>query len=83
MLMLSRRLQVLLDDARFDRLEREAARRKVAVAVLVREAIDAAYPIDDAARRAAAARVLDADHMPVPDPAELRHELEALRGRRG
>jgi hypothetical protein len=33
--------------------------------------------IDDAAQR-----LLDAPDMPVPEPAELRMEIEALRGRR-
>ena len=83
MLMLTRRLQVLIDDERLNRLEREAAHRKVPVSVLVREAIDAAYPVDTAVRRHAAKRILAAHPMPVPDPDELRDELDALRGRRG
>lgn len=81
--MLTRRLQILIDDARFGRLEAEADRRKVPVAVVVRDAIDAAYPTDHSARRAAAARILAAEPMPVPDPAGLRAELDDLRGRRG
>jgi hypothetical protein len=82
MLMLSRRLQVLVDDERLERLEREAARRKVAVAVLVREALDAAYPNDTATRRAAGDVILSAEPMAVPDPGELREELRLLRERR-
>jgi hypothetical protein len=82
MLMLTRRLQVLVDDERLGRLEREAARRKVPVSVLVREAIDAAFPVDSNARRDAARRILSAEPMPVPDPDDLRAEIEALRGRR-
>ena len=74
---------MLIDDERHRRLEAEAARRGVAVAVLVREALDAAYPTTADERRAAAGRILAADPMPVPDVAELRHELEELRGRRG
>ncbi|MGH9119716.1 MAG: ribbon-helix-helix protein, CopG family [Acidimicrobiales bacterium] len=81
--MLTRRLQVLIDDERLRRLEREAARRRVPVSVLVRDAIDAAYPIDAPARRAAARRILAAEPMPVPDPPALRRELDDLRGRRG
>jgi hypothetical protein len=81
--MLRRRLQVLLDDERFHRLERESARRKVPVSVLVRDAIDAAYPVDLPRRRGAAQRILQADPMPVPDPELLRRELDELRGRRG
>ncbi len=82
MLMLSRRLQVLIDDDRLDRLEREAARQRVAVAVLVRDAIDAAFPATTPARRAAGDRVLEADPMPVPGPDDLRAELDELRSRR-
>lgn len=80
---MTRRLQILIDDERLRRLEREAARRKVTVSVLVRDAIDAAYPGDAPARRAAAGRILAAEAMPVPDPTSLRRELEDLRGRRG
>lgn len=83
MLMLTRRLQVLIDDDRLHRLERESARRKVSVSVLVRDAIDSAYPVDTLVRRAAAQRILAAEPMEVPDPASLRGELDDLRGRRG
>lgn len=82
MCMLTRRLQVLLDDARASRLEREAARRGVAVAVLVREAIDAAFPATTDDRRAAGDRILAAVPMPVPDVAELRSELADAHDRR-
>jgi len=79
MLMLSRRLQVLLDDERFDRLETEAKRRGTPIAVVVRDAIDLALP-SGASRRASAARdVLAAEPMPVPDPSDLRGELDEIR----
>ncbi len=81
--MLTHRLQVLIDDERLARLEAEADRRKVPVAVVVRDAIDAAYPTDHSARQTAAARILAAEPMPVPAPSELRTELDDLRGRRG
>ncbi|MPZ73014.1 MAG: antitoxin [Nitriliruptorales bacterium] len=83
MSMLTRRLQVLIDDERHRRLESEAARRGVPVAVLVREALDAAYPTTADDRHAAGDRVLAAEAMPVPDIEELRAELAALRGRHG
>lgn len=83
MSMLSRRLQILIDDDRFSRLEREAARRRVAVAVLVRDAIDASFPATTPARRAASRKILDTAPMEVPDPGELRAELDEVRGRRG
>ncbi|MGH9090534.1 MAG: antitoxin [Acidimicrobiales bacterium] len=79
--MLDRRLQVLIDEDRWSRLEREAGHRGVPVAVLVREAIDERYPGNADERRAALQAVLDADPMDVPDPGELREELEAVRSR--
>lgn len=82
MSMLSRRLQVLIDEERWSRLEREAGRRGVSVGTVVREAIDERFPGDGDERRAALQAVLDAEPMVVPDPAELREELEAIRGRR-
>ncbi|MGH9171979.1 MAG: antitoxin [Acidimicrobiales bacterium] len=81
MSMLDRRLQVLIDQGRWSRLEREAGRRGVPVAVLVREAIDERFPGDAGERRAALQAVLDAEPMDVPDPDGLREELEAIRGR--
>lgn len=83
MSVLSRRLQILIDDDRFSRLEREAARRRVAVAVLVRDAIDASFPATTAARQAAAQKILEAVPTEVPEPDELRAELDEVRGRRG
>ena len=80
--MLSRRLQVLIDEERWSRLEREADRRGVSVGVLVREAIDARFPGHADERRAALEAILAADPMDVPDPHELRGELEAIRSRR-
>jgi hypothetical protein len=82
MSMLDRRLQVLIDEERWSRLEREAARRRVSVSVLVREAIDERYPSDTERRRAALSAILDAEPMGVPAPADLRRELESARARR-
>lgn len=83
MCMLTHRLQVLLDAERMKRLQAEAARRRLAVAVLVRDAIDAAYPPAAALRESAAGRILAAESMPVPaDVAELCGELDELRSRR-
>ncbi len=80
---LEHRLQILLDDERHQRLVAAARERGVSVATVVREAIDRGLPGPDRQRRAAAARLLDAPDMPVPEPAQLRTELEAVRGRRG
>ncbi len=78
MLMLSHRLQILLDDERHARLTAAADRRGVPVAVIVREALDAALPGGEAARADAARRILEAEPMAVPDPEALRGELDEL-----
>lgn len=78
-----RRLQILLDDDRHDRLLAAAAERGVSVAAVVRDAIDRGLPGRDRQRRAAGQRILAAEDMPVPDLEGLRDELDALRGRRG
>ncbi|HET6951864.1 MAG TPA: hypothetical protein VFI47_15895 [Acidimicrobiales bacterium] len=81
--MLTHRLQVLLDEDRWQRLEREAGRRGVAVAVIVREAIDEVLAPDRADdRRAAAHRILQAPPMDVPaDPTDLKREIADTRSR--
>ena len=81
MSMFDRRLQVLIDDARWSRLEREAGRRGVSVAVLVREAIDQLIPQDGEERRSALQAVLDAQPMAVLDSEQLREELDEIRTR--
>ncbi len=78
----SHRLQILLDDRRHERISAAARQRGVSVATVVREAIDRGLPTQDRAREAAGRRLLDAPDMAVPSPAELKDELEALRGRR-
>lgn len=80
MTMLDRRLQILIDHERWSRLEHEAERRGVPVAVLVREAIDERFPGHEEQRRAALQDILDAEPMEVPDPDVLREELDAFRG---
>lgn len=76
---LDRRVQLLLDEPRYRRLEGEAKRRRVSVAAVIRTAIDQ-LPGDGDRRREAIAAILDAPPMPVPsDPAELRKELDAAR----
>ncbi len=81
MCMLARRVQVLLDDSRFLKVSREAERRGVSVAAVVRDAIDR-LPDESEQRRAAIAAVLAAAPMPVPaDPVDLRRELDAAHDR--
>ena len=82
MCMLNRRLQVLLDADRYDRLARRAAERGTSVATLVREAIDVAFPAVDPDKVAAVDELLAAEPMPVPDVDDLLRELDELRSRR-
>ncbi len=81
--MFNRRLQILLDEKRHDRLTAVARSRGVSVATVVREAIDRGLPAPDDRRRAAGRRLLDAPDIPVPDVDDLVAELNALRGRHG
>ena len=82
MCMFDRRFQILLDEERYQRLEAAARARKVSVAAAIRDAIDRAFPQTSPKRARAAERILSAPDMPVPKPADLRRELEELRGRR-
>jgi len=79
---LEHRLQILIDDERHRLIVRRARERGVSVATVVREAIDRGVSGPSARRLAAGRRVLEAPDTPVPEPRELRAELEALRGRR-
>lgn len=81
MCMLEHRFQILLDGERYRRVLREARRRGISAAAVIREAIDR-LPEDPDQRRAAVAAVLAAEPMPVPaDPVELRQELDAAHDR--
>lgn len=55
---LERRLQILLDQERFLRLENEASRTGRSIAAVVREAIDYRFSSEQAARAAAGHRLL-------------------------
>ncbi|WP_206448031.1 hypothetical protein [Agrococcus sp. KRD186] len=80
MSMKTERLQVLIEMEQRARLEWTAAVRGVSVAALVRDAINLVYPPQAEQRAKAAADILAAEPMAVPDPAELRAELDRLRG---
>jgi hypothetical protein len=79
---LEHRLQILLDDERHRRITSLARERGVSVATVVREAIDRGLTNPAERRRNAGRRLLDAPDMPVPEPHELKDELDALRARR-
>lgn len=80
--MYERRLQILLDDGRYRRVAAAAKAQKTSVAAVIRDAIDLALPVDLARKREAARQILAAEPMPVPDPDELKAELEEIRGGR-
>lgn len=79
---LDRRLQLLLDEDRYQQVAALARDRGSSVAAVLREAIDRGLPSADRQRAAAARRILTAEPMPVPDAPELAEKLEELRGRR-
>lgn len=79
---MDRRLQVLLDKDRHDRLAAIAEERGVSVATVVRDAIDRGLPDLADRRRKAGQRLLDSPDMQVPDLPEMLEELEQLRARR-
>lgn len=79
---MDRRLQVLIDRERHERLTAIADERGVSVATVVREAIDRGLPDLADRRRKAARLLLESPDMPVPDPDELLIELDGMRGRR-
>jgi Ribbon-helix-helix protein, copG family len=79
--MFGHRFQILLDDERYERVTSLARDRKVSVATVIREAIDRGLPAPPGRRARAARRILAAEPMSVPGPAELRAELDEARGR--
>ena len=77
--MLTKRLQILLDEERFRRLAAEARERRTSVGALVRDAIDRVYPTTTARRRAAARAILAAPPIPALTIDELKAELDQIR----
>jgi len=76
-------MQVLIDDARYDSLRERAHRTGTSVGALVREAIDRAYFVDEAQRRAEAGEsFLRARPMELPEWGELEQEIERSYERR-
>lgn len=79
---LSRRLQVLVDDERYERLATESERTGASIGTLVRDAIDARYASRWPSPEEAGRRLLDAEPMPVDDWAHVKRELDdELAGR--
>jgi len=79
MCMLTHRLQILIDDERYERVSALARQRGTSVAAVIREALDRGLPATQRRRAAAARRILGAAPMKVN---ELLAELDERRGRR-
>jgi hypothetical protein len=80
--MFGRRLQILLDDERYRRLAARARETNKSVGALVRDAIDAVYPVASSRRAAALRTIFEAERIDLPKPEELRHELDDIRSGR-
>lgn len=75
---LERRLQILLDEARYRRVAQEAEGSNRSVAAVIREAIDLRFPDDgDTARALAASALLAMSREPELSPGEGPAELKA------
>jgi hypothetical protein len=84
MSLMERRLQLLLDQARYDLVEAEASRTGRSVAAVIREAIDYRFQDDAEARRGAGERLLGRTATPdgvEPDWAESKAALMDDLGR--
>lgn len=80
MCMFDRRLQILLDEGRYRRLEAVARERRLSIAAVIRDAIDVALPPDLEKKRRAADAILAAKPMQVPERVEdLKAELDEIR----
>lgn len=75
-----RRLQILLDEERHERIISVARQRGVSVATVVRDAIDRGMAKPDRKRADAGSRILSAEDMEVPDVPTLKSELDEARG---
>lgn len=78
--MLTRRVQVLVDDERYERLARESKRTGAPVGELVRRAIDHEFPqVDRRAQRERAGReLLEMPPPPGPEPDWEEQKREML-----
>jgi hypothetical protein len=78
--MFDRRLQILLDEGRYRRLEAVARERRLSIAAVIRDAIDVALPPDLEKKRRALAAIKAAKPMAVPERVEdLKAELDEIR----
>lgn len=78
MSMLNRRLQILVDDERFERLAEASKRTGAPVGELVRRAIDREFPPQDAEREEAGQWLLAMEPPPGPEPSWEDQKREIL-----
>jgi hypothetical protein len=80
--MLDKRMQILLDTRRYEKVARLARRRGVPAAAVIRDAIDQLADEEEwEQRRRAIEAILAAPSIDVPvDPHDLRRELDDARG---
>lgn len=79
---LERRVQVLLDEERYQAAAAAARERGVSVGQVIRDALDGSLGASRRRRMQAGAEILAAEPMDLPeDPAELRRELDAAHDR--
>jgi len=72
---LTRRMQVLLDDERYERLASRAETTGSSIGALIRNAIDVAYPRARLTPREAADRLLAAEPMEVEDWPVMKRQI--------
>lgn len=78
---LERRLQLLLDQERYERVAAAARARGVSVSAVIRDAIDRGLDVHPDVTYPALDVILAADDAPVPaDPDDLVTELHEMRG---
>ncbi|UYM03523.1 ribbon-helix-helix protein, CopG family [Solicola gregarius] len=79
---MTRRLQLLLDEERYERVAAEAKRQRVSVATIIRDAIDEKLEHRRRDKRAAMEAILNAEPIPVPPGDGLVEEIHRLRDER-
>ena len=75
-----KRTQVSLTEGQMERLRREARRRKVSIAAVVREAVDRVVPDDDARRLAAIETLLGAAGSVSSGTGTIARDHDAVLG---
>ncbi len=80
---MTHRLQLLLDEERYERVAEVAREQRTSVAEVIRDAIDRGLGTTVARRAASAKAILAAEPMKLPDdPADLKREIDEMHGGR-